>query len=345
MSQTESKRKIINAILFLISLAVLVVCANTLTIQFAYIAHNWMALNILLPIILLIGSFFYIIWYVSPSLPFNTSSGFIVGVCGVFMLIFASAYLTANADKLRDMTVFKKKNLLDAQSKEFGIVRAIGRDHNVLIRLGNTKNSWAMSRLNLPNSSGASITLENAHCKLNYNGDSVQDMTNAVAVNLPGVKTDIDIPKLMIMVHELAHCLDIKRDFATFNLDRVDPKYPQNIVIGTHAIAPQFRSAILVNDVETYYVEAGKSVLWKEAFADVYSIGFLYVQYPKIASSVTQNLISFRAKYASKDPTHDTTCWLANIENTVKPENVNELIEWSDKIRNNSDCTKKMYAN
>ena len=65
MNQTEPKKKRY-VYLFLISLVVLLVCSNILAFQFAYILPNWLAPNILVPGLLLLASFFYIIWYVSP---------------------------------------------------------------------------------------------------------------------------------------------------------------------------------------------------------------------------------------------------------------------------------------
>lgn len=340
MHKTHYKKRY--SYLFLICLVMLVACSIILAFQFAYILPNWWSLNILLPGLMLISSFFYIIWYISPNLDYKNHFGkalFAVIACLTF--ISGSTYLTANADKLRDMKVYKEENLKDAQSKEFAIVKSLGQDHNVLIRLGNTNNAWAMSRLNLPNSSGASITLENGHCKLNYNSDSIRDLHSGLSKNLPGhqAQADIDIAKLTIMVHELAHCLDIKRDFATFNFDHIKPNQANNIIIATHAIAPPYRAAVQRDDLESYMVEAQKSILWKEVFADVYSIGFLYIQNPEYAASINKGLMDFRSKFAKLDPTHNTSCWLATIENKVKPKEIGKLIEWTDQIRNESKCS------
>lgn len=342
MHQTKFKQKKRYTYIFLISLVLLVICAITLAFQFAYILPNWLSLNILLPCVLLISSFFYIVWYISPSLDFENHFGkALFAVIASLTVISGTVRLTANVDKLYDMKLYTDTNLKDVQSKEFALVKALGKDNNVLIRLGNPKNAWAMSRLNLPGSSGASITIENAHCKLNYNSDSIRDFHAALAENLPDADRDIDISKLTIMMHELAHCLDIKRDFVTFNLDRVASQSAGNIIIGNHAIAPQYRSEIKPDDIETYYVQAQKSVLWKEVFSDVYSIGYLYIQHPEYAVPVKKRLMDFRTEFASIDPTHNTSCWLATIENSVKPTKINDLIAWSDQIRDNSDCNKK----
>ncbi|WP_180099894.1 hypothetical protein [Acinetobacter sp. YH12153] len=338
MNQTEPKKKRY-VYLFLISLVVLLVCSNILAFQFAYILPNWLAPNILVPGLLLLASFFYIIWYVSPSLDFKNH--FVKALAAVMVslaMICGSTYLMANADKLRDIHLYEQANLKDAQSSEFAVIKALGKENNVLIRLGN-KTAWAISRLNIPNSSGASLTVENGYCKLNYNGDSIRDFHGALAKKLPGGKSDLDIAKITIMVHELAHCLDIKRDYVTFNPDRIDPKNPQNIIISTQAIDPKYRTTVKPDDVETYLDAGGKSTLWKEAFADVYSIGYLYIEHPEHAELANKGLMAFRAKYASLDPTHNTSCWLSTIEKSVKPTKRSELITWTDQIRSNSQCS------
>ncbi|EPK1752606.1 hypothetical protein JH028_002334, partial [Acinetobacter baumannii] len=84
----------------------------------------------------------------------------------LFMSVLASGtYL--HLYTLRDQQNFTKLNNEDAKSKEFGIIQKIGRDNDVYIKLGNTRTSWALTRLApIPDSSGASMYLMNGYCSL-----------------------------------------------------------------------------------------------------------------------------------------------------------------------------------
>lgn len=255
-------------------------------------------------------------------------------------LISGSIYFSATINKTLDMNLYKETNLRDFKSKEFGMARFLGESHNVLIRLGNPKSSWAMTRLDLPNSSSASLSIENGYCKLNYNQDSLRDFHNYLSRYVKKIKkeSEIDFAKLTIMIHEVAHCLDIKRDFATFNFHLIDPKSIHNVIIATHSITPEYRSNIEKDDIESYFIEAQKSVLWREIFADVYSIGYLYIQYPDYAIAIRKALTEFRKKSYNSDPEHNTSCWLLAIENSSIPVSIDQLITWADQVRSKSSC-------
>ncbi|MFX5393302.1 hypothetical protein ABTD32_20080, partial [Acinetobacter baumannii] len=76
---------------------------------------------------------------------------------------------------IRDQQKFTKTNEQDAKSKEFGIIQKLGHENDVYIKLGNTRTSWALTRLVVvPDASGASMYLMNGYCALNYSDVSSQ---------------------------------------------------------------------------------------------------------------------------------------------------------------------------
>lgn len=261
------------------------------------------------------------------------SMSFFAGIFLFSSLFFGTLYTK------RDQNKFEVANAIEQKSKELSLIKALGKQNDVYIRYGNKNTSWANTRLVIPNSSGASLSIQNGYCGLNYTDGSISNLKSILVKNIP--KDDlkaqkIDIAKITIMVHELGHCLDMKRDFATFNLDKIgENKSP---ILGNKAIAPKLRNNIV--NMESY-VDAGaksESILWKEAFADLYSIGYLYVNHNAIADQVAQNLTQYREKHKNGDEEHATSCWLKLVRQSEKPINNKHLVEWADNIRNNKLC-------
>ena len=262
----------------------------------------------------------------------------LAGVLISLSLFFGDLY------NLRDQKKFEASNFKELQSKEISIIKAIGKDNNVYVRYGNKNTSWASTRLIIPNSSGASLYIMNGYCALNYTDETIDDMKSSLVKDISKAdlkSQQIDVGKLTIMAHELAHCLDMKRDFATFNLDKATNTKSQ--IIGTQAIAPKLRSNIV--DMEAYLDASGSpvSTLWKETFADLYAVGYLYIHYPRIANQVAQNLDAYRADQ-EKDTEHATSCWLNLAIQSKKPESNKELVAWADTIRANKSCNNNFYS-
>ncbi|MCJ0779999.1 hypothetical protein MNL18_17520 [Acinetobacter baumannii] len=260
----------------------------------------------------------------------------------LFMSVLASGtYL--HLYTLRDQQNFTKLNNEDAKSKEFGIIQKIGRDNDVYIKLGNTRTSWALTRLApIPDSSGASMYLMNGYCSLNYSDVSSQYMKKEMIKNISNkrlLNENLDIPKLSIMMHEFAHCIDIKRDYLTFNINADNSN--KTTILGTNAITPKFRSH--VKDLITYQEFGSASTLWKEVFADLYMAGYLYINHPGIADQIVQNWSKLREKNAEDDEGHSTSCWLNIAQKLPKPKTNKELITWSDNIRSTSKCKSDFY--
>lgn len=227
-------------------------------------------------------------------------------------------------------------------SVEFKEILKLGKDNEVFIQLGNTDTAWSKTRLVLPEASNASMYLNNGYCGLNYDDDSSYSMKKSIGKFLSESRlrnNQFDLAKLSIMVHEFGHCIDMKRDFISFNTGQI-PK-EKTLIIGKSAIVPKMRSQ--VQDIESYLFQSKDSTLWKEVFADVYSTGYMFVNHPAVAQELTKGLIEYRSKNKKEDPEHDSSCYLRLVMASAKPKSNAELIEWTDNIRENKSCYSAFY--
>lgn len=338
-------KNISQIILVFTAITALVISSILFVMMTLYIQPSFYMLGLNMAIIAI--SFLYIVHFIHKSLGDTVSDKngtsyavycimtVLTGILIFFSLFFGDLY------NLRDQKKFEASNFKELQSKELGIIKDLGKQNNVYVRYGNKNTSWANTRLVIPNSSGASLYIMNGYCALNYTDESITGMKKNLVKNISESDLQaqkIDVAKITIMAHELAHCLDIKRDFATFNLDKIEnAKSP---IIGNQAIAPKLRKNIV--DMETYLDASSTldSTLWKETFADLYAIGYLYVHHPVIADQVTHNLDTYRAKQKknAEDPEHGTSCWLKLAQQSKKPTHTTQLIEWADKIRASKSC-------
>ncbi|KAF1028173.1 MAG: hypothetical protein GAK29_00269 [Acinetobacter bereziniae] len=335
-------------ILVFTAITALVISSILFVMMTLYIQPSFYMLGLNMAIIAI--SFLYIAHFIYKSLGETVSDKnstpyavyCIMTVLAGFLVF--SALFFGDLYNLRDQKKFEASNFNELQSKELNTIKELGKENNVYVRYGNKNTSWANTRLIIPNSSGASLYIMNGYCALNYTDDSIKDMKSKLVKNIPKadlMAQQIDIAKITIQAHELAHCLDIKRDFATFNLDKIkDPKSP---IIGNQAIAPKLRKNI--TDMEAYLDASAtsESTLWKETFADLYAIGYLYIHHPLIADQVTHNLDIYRDKQ-EEDPEHASSCWLKLAQQSKKPTNNEQLIEWADNIRASKGCQNNFYS-
>lgn len=235
------------------------------------------------------------------------------------------------------------ENFLDLlNSVEFKSILKLGAENDVYVQLGNTNTGWSKTRLVLPESSNASLYLNNGYCGLNYDDDSSTSMKKSISKYLEKdrvKKNQIDLAKLSIMVHEFGHCLDMKRDFISFNTKLIPEK--NTLIIGKNAIVPKMRSK--AKDIESYLLLAQDSTLWKEVFADVYASGYMFVNHPNEAFQITKGLQEYRLKNKKDDPEHNSSCYLNVVLTSTKPKSNEELIKWSDKIREDKKCNSGFY--
>lgn len=335
-------KKECDIIVLFFSVLAIAISSIIIALELFYLNPNkiWLYLNagIIFGSIILITRF--ILKYTYGGLSSREEKKALVIPIFVFVFILGMGTLLGEVYHRRDQNQFKELNSKESQSKEFAIIKKLADENNVYLRFGNLNSSWAHTRLQVPNASGASLYLKNGFCELNYTDESIKDMKSAYSNGNDTLFNQItlDVPKLAIMAHEFGHCLDIKRDLVTYNLDKVDPKNPKKVILSTYAINPAYKKDVDQNDLSTYFEAMRYSTRWKEVFSDLYSVGYLYIIYPAVADEVTKGLISFRAKTAEFDPTHDTRCWLKLVDRAQKPKSIDELVAWSDAIRNDKAC-------
>lgn len=325
--------------LFTLIISVALLVALSIYIKSNYIVLGIAVLSIITSSIFLINFLYrtfikenssykdkYIFWLMSYLL-------FLVIVLTIPMGFFINIY----DQKKYTENYFKLLN-----SVEFKEILKLGKDNDVYIQLGNTDTAWSKTRLVLPEASNASMYLNNGYCGLNYDDDSSYSMKKSIKKYLSESRlqnNQFDLAKLSIMVHEFGHCIDMKRDFISFNTDQI-PK-EKTLIIGKIAIVPKMRST--VQDIESYLFQSKDSTLWKEVFADVYSTGYMFVNHPAVAQELTKGLIEYRSKNKKDDPEHDSSCYLSLVMASAKPKSNDELIKWTDNIRENKSCNSKFY--
>lgn len=338
---------IASLVFFFIAILTLVISLIFFNI-FSFFPHTSL-LVVFLPFSLACLSFGYIARFIHQNFKakIKESKAYYTAYWGMFFLSLFSLVLSLSLShlySLRNQNNFEAENTQESKSKEFQLIQKLGYENNVFIKLGDKANSWALTRLLVPNASGASIFVGNGYCQLNYSDSSIQDMKKSMLKNVSTAapyEPSLDVAKLTIMVHELAHCIDMKRDFLTFNLEQSSSH--KSIILSTYAIAPKYRKN--VHNIESYLTEASKkeSTLWKEVFADLYAVGYTKVHYPAIAQTIALNLREYRSKAASEDPEHMTACWLDQAMNDAAPKNDREITKWADAIRNNQSCKNNFY--
>ena len=126
-----------------------------------------------------------------------------------------------------------------------------------------------------------------------------------------------------IMVHELAHCLDVRRD--------------NQRSISTLSLAPS--EAATVKTGQDYH-EASMTLPtlnWREVVADLMTLGYFKVAYPDQFKNFKSALISHRSG-GEENQAHNTLCWIQDVDESSIPTQFDELFQWADETRAASTC-------
>lgn len=152
------------------------------------------------------------------------------------------------------------------------------KNFNVDVILGKAEDSWAPTTLMLVNPSPASILVGPGYCMMNMNRDTL-----AMLMGTPN-KEDTASWTQGVMMHELGHCLDIRRDLSSSD----------GLAVKVHAIAPI--DVLNVKDIRSYLVTSDEesTTLWREAFADIFAIGYWRIVVPMQADRLVMNLRNHR---------------------------------------------------
>lgn len=211
------------------------------------------------------------------------------------------------------------------QKNEQGFLRIkkfAANQYGIPLRLGGYEESWALTTLRIPQASVASLRTETGYCTINLSDPNMYNMY--VNTKYSGPYKDW---KLLILAHEFAHCVDRTSDLS--------PTMGSN-VISLNSIAPAARTD--VKDVYTFIDAEDKepTQLWREAFADLFAVGYMYVEDPQIGHKLEDSLINYRKN--RNDVIHSTSCWLDYARDKSKPKASEGILLWANDIRTKAPC-------
>lgn len=223
----------------------------------------------------------------------------------------------------------KKKYYLEIEAEQqnengFLKVKTFADSHfGIPLRLGGYDESWALTELNIPQASVASLRTETGYCTINLSKGNINHMYKSSKYI-----GSLQEWELLILAHEFAHCLDRTRDLS--------PRMGGN-VLSKSSLPPALRKG--VKDINSFLkAEEDKStVKWREIFADLFAIGYMQIEYPDNAKSLKDSLIYYRKDY-SGESTHETSCWLKYSSEFYKPKSLSEVNNWADFIREKAPC-------
>lgn len=211
----------------------------------------------------------------------------------------------------------------------FATVRAYARENfGKTLVLGDKGSNWANTTLLIPNASGANMAIRAGYCLLGFN-----EPVFMKTFSPPG-EVDPVLWKRGILMHEFGHCVDVSRD--------LPPEATNGI--GHRSIAPQDVAA--VHDLDSFLVVEDRrpTVLWREAFADIFAIGYWRLNDAPAAPALTDALYRKRQMLAGDDKDHATTCWIKYATSPKAPPlpvTNHGLLEWADAVRSSAPCHVK----
>jgi len=249
------------------------------------------------------------------------ASGIVVAILAVFFVPYQTKDIVIRIAKERH-----EKNVAAFEKSEKGLLylQKIAKDNfGVNVFLNDTKYSFKQTSMVLPGSSPASMNLAQGYCELNIDTSSLLETfgpENKAADPLAWIHT--------VLIHELAHCVDIKRDLPAIGTVGEIRKY---------SLAPS--DAESVKDIGSYVVATQKlsTVVWREAFADIMAIGYVKLTVPNQATVLTSALRNKRVT-STTDVAHATTCWIDHAAQAAPPPSIKDLPTWSDDLRRTAVC-------
>ena len=200
----------------------------------------------------------------------------------------------------------------------FPFIKQFAREHyGVHIVLADATSGWNQNTVALPHSVIARMRVEPGYCELRFNLVNVRDRFAG-----PNPQSQIK----GVLVHELAHCLDLSRDA---------PAFAGGGGIGTRSLAPS--DAAKVTTLEEYLASAARlpTQRWREALADIFAVGFWRLSDLHAAQLVAD----LRDRRTAGDAAHATTCWIDQAAAAPMPPSMQTLLSWADAIRAAAPCT------
>ncbi|MDC4411826.1 hypothetical protein NQ656_17440 [Acinetobacter baumannii] len=240
------------------------------------------------------------------------------------LLIALIAVIVGNSLKLYSQKQFddQRQEFLNSSSG-FNVLKDYAlKNYKTVVELGDINDSWALTTINIPNASPASMQAASGYCILNL---SPQNVLNTVPSSV-----DKTLWVQGIMMHEFAHCVDRARDL---------PNKHSLIPLSTLSIAPE--QAKKVTDLQSYLQNerSDQTQLWREAVSDIFAVGYWKIKVDHVKyHSLVNSLYNYRAERSSDDPEHGTMCFINAAMNSKIPISEEKLFEWSDEIRRTAKC-------
>lgn len=202
-------------------------------------------------------------------------------------------------------------------------------NYNAPLVLGDFNESWALTSLDIPQASPASLRSSTGYCLVNMSKTSMNTMYKEA-------KTDVSYNdwEMLILAHELSHCLDRATDV---------PGELGQPLKALNSIAPSDRSKVKMDDVSTFVTaeSSGKTQLWRESYADLFAVGFMSLDPKYDTAALRESLIKLREKRKAQDPTHNSVCWLQYSKSQPFPQKGSDVYSWANNIRIKAACELK----
>lgn len=233
------------------------------------------------------------------------------------VVVYATAFMSGWL--LEKLSVARHEAAREAFMEDpqgFPFLKQFAREHyGMHIVLADATRGWNENTVALPHSVIAEMRTAPGYCELHINVVNVRDRFAG-----PDPQSRIK----GVLVHELAHCLDLSRDLPTFGSDGV----------GTRSLAPS--DAAKVTTLEEYLASEARlpTKRWREALADIFAVGF----WRMTELHAAQLVADLRDKRTSGDAAHTTTCWIDQAVAAPMPTSMQTLLSWADAIRAAAPC-------
>lgn len=214
-----------------------------------------------------------------------------------------------------------------AEEGAFPMLRSFAKQYyGVSVYLGDAGDGWASTSTVTLGSSPASMLTMAGYCHLNLNRMTLRS-------SFEGGEPRLEKQFVQgVLMHEFAHCLDIRRDLAAVP------------AVHTFSIAPPLATAVADLDGFIVAADAPETKQWREALADIFAVGYWRWSAGRDADALVERLAKKRTEAAADDPDHATTCWISAAQKAPAPAGPADLLTWSDTLRSTAPCALKQKA-
>lgn len=255
-------------------------------------------------------------WVALSTTLFAVAAGAGLLIVGSIFWIVASSVSLWHQEQLSSQALQEQSLLKLAQT-------IAKNDYGLDLVRQDQRTSWLYTIFLLRGSTPAAMDYGPGFCELTVEKDNLLWMYFVKGIE----DRDNDAWEKGMVIHELGHCVDVSRD--------LPPKNTQGWK--THSLAPMAernRKSDVQGFIDASNDESSKK--WREAFADVFAIG-----YWKLTTNADQESRLVKAlleKRRADKGSHHTTCWIKVAQGESPPSDRKNLRQWADSIRAKSQC-------